>query len=140
VRCTQGHGGVGLLSLIIKTTRFLAYHLLLVVEDRFCRLPRRRVQPEVERLPREDLPLKAQVIALVLELNRARRATAGVAPDEGRAGVRLPALTRGDTASQNHYLSASETTLEGWATRLRRGPWPWRKKKLGGRPGLPAVI
>jgi len=78
-----------LLSLFIKTTKFLAYPLLLVVEDRFCRLPRRSVQPEVERLLREELPLNAQVIALVLELKRARR-----------------------------------------------GPWPCRKKKPGGRPPL----
>ena len=83
-----------MLSLIIKTTKFLACHMLLVVEARFCRLPRRSVQPEGERLLREDLPLTAQVIALDLELKRAQRATEGVAPDEGRAGVRLPAASR----------------------------------------------
>ena len=33
-------------------------------------------------------------------------------------------LTRGDKAFQNYYLSASRTTIERWATKLWRGPWP----------------
>jgi hypothetical protein len=48
-----------LLSLIIKTTQFLVYHLLIVVVDRVSRPPRSGVQPEVERILRENLALKA---------------------------------------------------------------------------------
>ena len=48
-----------MLSLIIKTTQFLAYHLLIVVVDRISRLPRSGVQPDVECILRENLALKA---------------------------------------------------------------------------------
>ena len=46
-----------MLSLLIKTTQLLVYHLLIVVVDRVSRLPRSGVQPEVERILRENLAL-----------------------------------------------------------------------------------
>jgi len=125
-----------LLSLIIKTTQFLVYHLLIVVVDRVSRLPRSGVQPEVERLLRENLALKAQVRALVLELKSERGARPKVSIRTRAAQVFAYLLTRGDAAFQNYYLSASSTTIERWVTKLRRGPWPWRKRNLGGRPPL----
>jgi len=42
------------LSLIIKTTQFLAYHLLIVVVDRISRLPRSGAQPDVDRSARSS--------------------------------------------------------------------------------------
>ena len=125
-----------MLSLIIKTTQFLVYHLLIVVVDRVSRLPRSGVQPEVERLLRENLALKAQVRALVLELKSERGARPKVSLRTRAAQVFAYLLTRGDAAFQNYYLSASSTTIERWVTKLRRGPWPWRKRNLGGRPPL----
>jgi len=102
-----------LLSLIIKTTQFLVYHLLIVVVDRVSRLPRSGVQPEVERLLRENA-LKAQVRALVLELKSERGARPKVSLRTRAAQVFAHLLTRGDSAFQNYYLSASETTIERW--------------------------
>jgi len=125
-----------LLSLIIKTTQFLVYHLLIVVVDRVSRLPRSGVQPEVERLLRENLALKAQVRALVLELKSERGSRPKVSLRTRAAQVFAYLLTRGDKAFQNYYLSTSSTTIERWAMKLRRGPWPWRKRNLGGRPPL----
>ena len=125
-----------MLSLIIKTTQFLVYHLLIVVVDRVSRLPRSGVQPEVERLLRENLGLKAQVHALVLELKSERGARPKMSLRTRAAQVFAYLLTRGDSAYQNYRLSASETTIERWATKLRRGPWPWRKRNLGDRPPL----
>ena len=103
-----------MLSLIIKNTQFLVYHLLIVVVDRVSRLPRSGVQPEVERLLRENLALKAQVRALVLELKSERGARPKVSLRTRAAQVFAHLLTRGDSAFQNYYLSASETTIERW--------------------------
>jgi len=125
-----------LLSLIIKTTQFFVYHLLIVIVDRVSRLPRSGVQPEVERILRENLALEAQVRALVLELKSERGARPKVSLRTRAAQVFAYLLTRGDRAFQNYYLSASETTIARWATKLRRGPWPWRRRNLGGRPPL----
>ena len=99
-------------------------------------MPRSGVQPEVERLLRENLALKAQVRALVLELKSERGARPKVSMRTRAAQVFAYLLTRGDAAFQNYYLSASRTTIERWATKLRRGPWPWRRKGKGGRPPL----
>jgi transposase len=129
-----------LLSLIIKTTQFLVYHLLILVVDRVSRLPRSGVQPEVERILRENLALKAQVRALVLELKSERGSRPKVSLRTRAAQVFAYLLTRGDSAFQNYYLSASETTIARWATKLRRGPWPWRRPNLGGRPPLAPEI
>lgn len=125
-----------MLSLIIKATQFLVYRLLIVVVDRVSRLPRSGVQPEVERLLRENPALKAQVRALVLEHKSERGARPKVSLRTRAAQVFAYLLTRGDSAFHNYYLSASETTIDWWATKLRRGPWPWRRRNLGRRPPL----
>lgn len=122
--------------LIGHTFQFLVFHALVRVVDRVSRLPRSGVQPEVERLLRENLALKAQVRALVLELKAERGARPKVSMRTRAAQVFAYLLTRGDKAFQNYYLSASRTTIERWATKLRRGPWPWRRKGKGGRPPL----
>lgn len=92
-----GDGGVRLLSLIIKSTRLLVYHLLTVVVDRTSRRPRSGVQPEVEKLLRENLALKAQVCALVLEL-KSERSRPKVSLRTRAAQVFAYLLTRGDSA------------------------------------------
>ena len=125
-----------MLGLAIKTAQFLVYHALISVTDRASRLPRSGVQPEVARLLRENLALKAQIRALVLELKRQRGPRPKVSMRTRAAQVFAYLLTRGDKAFQNYYLSASRTTIERWATKLRRGPWPWRRKGKGGRPPL----
>ncbi len=61
-----------MLSLAFRTFEFLVYHLLIVVVDRVSRLPRGSNPPEIMRLYRENLALKAQNGALLLELNAAR--------------------------------------------------------------------
>lgn len=106
-----------MLSLIIKTTRFLVYHVLIVAEDRFCRLPRRRVQPEVERLLREDLALKARLRALVLELKSERGARPKVSPRTRAAQVFA-------------YLLSPQATPPSRTTTFRRQ----RRPSSGGRP------
>ena len=68
-------------SLAFRTFEFLVYHLLIVVVDRVSRLPCGSNPPEVRRLNRENLALKAQNGALLLELDAARGkwgATGGV--------------------------------------------------------------
>jgi transposase len=125
-----------MLSLVFRTFEFLVYHLLISIVDRVSRLPRGGVQPEVGRLLRENLALKAQVRALVLELKREHGARPKVSLRTRAAQVFAYLLTRGDKAFQHYYLSASRPTIERWATKLRRGPWPWRRKGTGGRPPL----
>ena len=125
-----------MLSLIAHATQFVAYHAVIRVVDRVSRLPRGGVQPEVERLLRENLALKAQVRALVLELKSERGSRPKVSMRTRASQVFAYLLTRGDKAFQNYYLSASRTTIERWATKFRRGPWPRRRKGKGGRPPL----
>ncbi len=125
-----------MIGLIHHSIQFLVFHALVRVVDRVSRLPRGGVQPEVERLLRENLALKAQIRALVLELKRERGSRPKVSLRTRAAQVFAYLLTRGDKAFQNYYLSASRTTIERWATKLRRGPWPWRRRGKGGRPPL----
>jgi hypothetical protein len=129
-----------LLSLVIKTIQFTLYHLLIVVVDRITRLPRSGVQPEVERILRENLALKAHVRALVLELKSARGARPRVSLRTRAGQVFAYLLTRGDKAFQSYYLSTSRRTLAKWATTFRQGPWPWRKPRQTGRPPLSQTI
>jgi hypothetical protein len=77
------------------------YHLLIVVVDGVRRLPRSGVQPEVERLLRDNLALKAQVRALVLELKSERGARPKVSLRTRAAQVFAYLLTRGDTPGDN---------------------------------------
>lgn len=127
-------------ALAFKTLEFLVFHLLIHIVDRVSRLPRSGVQPEVERILLENLALKAQVRALVLELKSERGARPKVSLRTRAAQVFAYLLTRGDSAFQSYYLSASETTIARWATKFRRGPWPWRRRNLGGRPPLAQEI
>ena len=128
------------MSLVTKTIQFTLYHLMIVVVDRITRLPRSGVQPEVERILRENLALKAQVRALVLELKSDRGTRPKVSLRTRAAQVFAYLLTRGDKAFQNYYLSTSRRTLAKWATTFRRGPWPWRRPRRTGRPPLSQTI
>ena len=125
-----------MLALIGRTAQFLVYHAVVRIVDRVSRLPRSGMQPEVERILRENLALKAQVQALTLELKTDRGSHPAVSMRTRAAQVFAYLLTRGDKAFQNYYLSASKATIERWATKFRLGPWPWRRKAKGGRPPL----
>ena len=124
-----------MLSVVFHAMEFLAYHIIISFVDRVSRLPRNSTPPEMMRILRENIALKSQVRALVLEL----KAVKGKKPDVSmrtRAAQALAyLLTRGDKSFTRYYLSASMPTLRSWATRFRRGPWPWRKNR-GGRPPL----
>ncbi len=129
-----------MISLVFRTAQFTAYHLLVSAVDRVSRLPRNSNPPEVMRLLRENIALKAQVRALVLELKADRGSRPRVSMRTRAAQVFAYLLTRGDKAFQNYYLSASRTTLEKWTTKFRRGPWPWRRGKRMGRPPLSQTV
>jgi transposase InsO family protein len=129
-----------MISLIARTFQLCVYNLLICFVDRITRLPRNSSPPEVMRILRENMALKAQVRALVLELKVQKGKRPKVSLATRAAQVFAFLLTRGDKAFQNYYLSASKTTISRWATILRRGPWPWRKKRGGGRPSLSQEI
>ena len=128
-----------MLSLAFRTFEFLVYHLLIVVVDRMSRLPRGSNPPEIMRLYRENLALKAQNGALRLELDAARGKRAKLPLRVRAAQVFAYLLTRGNAEFQEYYLSASEKTLARWGAILRRGPWWWRRR-AGGRPPLDQKI
>jgi hypothetical protein len=60
------------LALAASTIEFLVFHLLILFVDRISELPRSGVQPEVGRILRENLALKAQIRVVVLELKEER--------------------------------------------------------------------
>jgi len=124
-----------LFGLVFRTIQFLAYHVIISVVDRVSRLPRNSTPPELMRLYRENIALKSQVRALVLELKAVAGKKPRVSMRTRAAQVLAYLLTRGDKAFTRFYLSASAPTLRNWATHFRRGPWPWRKDR-GGRPPL----
>jgi len=129
-----------LFALIGQTIQFLVFHALIRVVDRISRLPRNSTPPEVMRLMRENIALKAQVRALVLGLKADKGRRPKVSMRTRAAQVFAYLLTRGDKAFQNYYLSASRRTLEKWATRFRRGPWPWRRVRREGPPVVPGRV
>ncbi len=90
-----------MLSLTIKTIQFILFHLLIIVVDGISRLLRSGVQPEVGRILRENLALKAQVWALVIELKSSRGSRPKVSLGSRAARVFAYLLTRGDKAFQN---------------------------------------
>lgn len=129
-----------MLSLVFRTFEFLVYHVLIVVVDRVSRLPRGSNPPEVMRLYRENLALKAQNGALLLELDAARGKRPEMPLRVRAAQVFSYLLTRGNHEFHEYYLGASIKTLKRWAGIFRRGPWPWRKDRGPGRPPLDEKI
>jgi len=129
-----------MLTLAFRTFEFLVYHLLIVVVDRVSRLPRASTPPELMRLYRENLALKAQNGALLLELDAARGRRPRVPMRVRAAQVFAYLLTRGNHEFHDYYLAASVKTLKRWAALFRRGPWPWRKARGPGRPPLDEKI
>jgi transposase len=129
-----------MLSLVLRTLEFLLYHLLIVFVDRVSRLPRGSNPPEIMRLYRENLALKAQNGALLLELDATRGKRAKMPLRVRAAQVFGYLLTRGNAEFQDYYLAASEKTIKRWAALLRRGPWPWRKQLQVGRPALDKMV
>jgi transposase-like protein len=127
-----------MLSLAFRTFEFLVFHLLILIVDRVSRLPRASTLPELMRLYRENLALKAQNGALLLELDAARGARARVSMRVRAAQVFAYLLTRGNHEFQDFYLAASVKTLKRWAAMFRRGPW--RKERGPGRPPLDEKI
>ena len=123
-----------MLSLITRTFQLVIFQLVIQTVDRITRLPRNSTPPEVMRILLENMALKAQVRALLLELKSAKGKRPKVSLLTRASQVFAFLLTRDDKAFQNYYLSASKNTLSRWASIFRRGPWPWRKKKLGRPP------
>jgi len=127
-----------MLALVLRTFEFLFYHLLISFVDRVSRLPRNSTPPDVMRLYRENIALKAQNGALLLELNAAKGRRAKMPLRVRSAQVFAYLLTRGNHEFQEYYLAASRKTIKRWGTVLRRGPW--RRTKPVGRPPLDAAI
>jgi len=113
-----------MLSLAFRTFEFVFYHLLISFVDRVSRLPRNSTPPELMRLYRENLALKAQNGALLLELNASRGKRTRMPLRVRAAQVFAHLLTRGNREFQEYYLAASHNTIKRWAAVLRRGPWP----------------
>ena len=76
-----------MLSLVFRTFEFLFYDLLITFVDRVSRLPRNSTPPDAVRLYRQNLALKAQNGALLLELN-VTKGKRGEMPIRVRAGTR----------------------------------------------------
>ncbi|MCG8555627.1 MAG: hypothetical protein MJD61_10130, partial [Proteobacteria bacterium] len=75
---------------------FLFYHLLITFVDRLSRLPRNSTPPDIMRLYRENLALKAQNGALLLELNTMKGKRAKMPMRVRAAQVFAYLLTRGN--------------------------------------------
>lgn len=122
-----------MLSLAFRTFEFLFYHLLIVVVDRVSRLPRGSNPPEVMRLYRENLALKAQNGALLLELDAALQ--------------RSPEMTRPCSREMTHPARGEGVGGRGRG-RPRRGRGRARQGTMadhGGQQeasvsGVPAVV
>ena len=123
-----------MLALVGRTCQFLFLRTVVGVVDRVSRLPPSGVQPEIERRLRENLALKAQVRAVVLELKRQCGPRTKVSLSTRAAQVFAYDLTRGDKAFQNYYLSASKPTARRWPAFFRQSPWRRRRNRRGGRP------
>lgn len=119
-------------SLAARAVEFTYYHALISVVDRVSRLPRSTMMPEVARLYRENIALKAQLDALESELQRVG-APAPVPMATRAAQAFAYLLTRGDESFHRYFLSASLGTIKRWANRFRG-----RKHRTdrGGRPPL----
>jgi hypothetical protein len=129
-----------MLSLIVRTFQLAVFQVIIRTVDRISRLPRNSTPPEVMRILRENMALKAQIRALVLELKAEKGKHPRLSLTTRAAQVFAFLLTRGDKAFQNYYLSASRPTISRWKAVFRRGPWPWKKRSLGGRPPLTQEI
>jgi len=127
-------------SLVVRTFQLIVLQLIIHTVDRITRLPRNSPPPEVMRILRENMALKAQIRALVLELKAEKGKHPRLSLTTRAAQVFAFLLTRGDKAFQNYYLSASRPTISRWRAVFRRGPWPWRKRSPGGRPPLTQEI
>lgn len=84
-----------MISLVFRTTQFIAYHLLISTVDRISRLPRNSNPSEVMRLLRKNIVLKEQVRALVLELKAEKGSRPRVLMRTRAAQVFAYMLTRG---------------------------------------------
>ncbi len=126
-------------NVFLSTIELVLFHFLISIVDRVSRLPRHSTPPELMRLHRENIALKSQVRALVLELEAAKGNKPTVSVRTRAAQVLAYLLTRKDKTFTHFYLSASESTLRRWTTRFRQGPWRWRRKPCG-RPPLAEEI
>ncbi len=129
-----------MLSLIFHSFQLAVFQLIILIVDRISRLPRNSTPPEVMRILRENMALKAQVRALLLELKSKKGKRPQVSLSTRAAQVFAFLLTRQDKAFQNYYLSASKSTLSKWTKTFKRGPWWWRRKPRTGRPPLAQEI
>ena len=93
-----------MLSVSFHALEFLAYHLIISVVDRVSRLPRNSTPPEMMRLLRENVALKSQVRALVLELKAVNGKKPRVSRRTRAAQVLAYLLTRGDKSFTRYIL------------------------------------
>ena len=122
-----------MLNLIGRLAEFTFYRALIAAADAVCRLPR-DMEPDVLRLYRENIALKAQLEALHHEMTLRRGKKKPVVSLSVRAAQVFPfLLTRGDDNFQHYFLTSPVATLKRWLTRFRTGN---RRdaKHPGGRP------
>lgn len=124
------------LMFAVRVWEFVFYSVLLRVVDRVHRLPRARRMPEVERLYRENLALKAQLDALEAFVCHLRPATK---PKDLPLSVRAAQvfawlITQGLPEFQQNFLSAPIATIRGWMHRLLHRDEATAKR--GGRPTI----
>ena len=120
------------LSLFLRATEFVFYHLLLTLVDFVSAQPRDMMVPEAMRLYRENIALKAQLEALERHLVRIE-APKRVSLSVRAAQVFAYLLTRGDEPFHRYFLSAPRTTILRWAARFRSTR---RTPPNAGRPAL----
>ena len=99
-----------MIALVLRTAEFFFYHLLISLVDRVTRLPRYTTEPDVMRLYRENIALKAQLDALerhVVMMETRKRPALGLRA----AQVFAYLLTCGNEPFQRYFLSAPLVTI-----------------------------
>ncbi len=120
-------------KLVARLAEFTFYRALVRAADAVSRLPR-DMEPDVIRLYRQNIALKAQFDAQQHQLTLLRAKTKPDVSVRTRAAqVFAFLLTRGDENFQRYYLSASVPTLKSWLSRFGTGNSRDAKQK-GGRP------
>ena len=132
-------------KLIARTIQFAVFHTLVTTVDRINRLPRKSDSPEVMRILRENLALKAQIEVLKQEIKRTKGKRPRMSLATRAAQVFAFLISKDNPTFQKYYLSASRHTLKRWTTFFRKKPWSRKKESTAGRhtvvtPELIALI
>jgi len=132
--CTPRRETRAMLALIHHAVEFAVYRGVLKLVDHIARLPRHTDVPELERLLCENIALKAQVDALVLELKERRGPTPKVSLRTRALQVFASLITRNNRVFTRRYLSAHRKTIRRWKRRFLG------LKPLGRPPLNPEVV